>query len=383
MLIGVLCWSALAAHAADTAWADKYPEQTKLFTGSAHQGAGLKCADCHAADPKSQPARDKKAIAEMCATCHSDVRKMNAYGLATDQLDHYKTSKHGEALFGKGDQRVAVCTDCHGIHDILKVKSPQARTYPTNIPQTCGRCHSDAALMGAYKLPADVVDKYKTSYHAKMVFEKGDLSGPTCVTCHGNHGATPPGTKEVGQVCGKCHTRQRELFGKSPHAEAAQAGLISECVGCHGNHAIQKATVELFGTACVQCHAKDPKQLALRDTISGMLRTAGARFVQAQERVRDATIRGLATDDEQLFLQEVKTQITQLEALQHTLSTNNLSLVAARAEELVSQTLKDVDRLEQIEQYKRRSLLVIWVFLSVMAFLFWAKHRQLEQKTAL
>lgn len=344
---------------------------TNEVAGSVH--AQLQCADCHAGKLEG-----KRAIAEMCSSCHGDVRKMNPYGLPTDQLERYKTSKHGEQLFEHNDQKVAVCTDCHGVHDILKVKSPQARTYAANIPATCGHCHGDEKLMSQYKLPADVVEKYKTSYHAYMLFEKGDLSAPTCVTCHGNHGATPPGTAEVGQVCGKCHGRQRDLFEKSPHAEAAKVGVFSECISCHGNHAIQKASVELFATSCVQCHANDPKQLVVRDTMANMIRRAKAEYERADATVHDATVRGLATEDEQLLLQEVKTQITQLEALQHTLSYEQIQPVAARAGELVKLTLDDIAQLEQVELWKRKALWPVWGFLAIMAIFFWLKRRQFE-----
>src|ERR1043166_5478421 len=335
--------------------------------------AQLKCADCHAGK-----LADKRAIAEMCAACHSDVRKMNPFGLPTDQLDRYKTSKHGEQLFEHNDQKVAVCTDCHGVHDILKVKSPQARTYASSVPATCGHCHSDEKLMSQYKLPADVFEKYKTSYHAHLLFEKGDLNAPTCVTCHGNHGATPPGTAEVGQVCGKCHGRQRELFEKSPHAEAAKAGVFNECIGCHGNHAIQKASVELFSTSCVQCHANDPNQLIVRDQVAGLIRTARGEYDRATNIVHEATVRGLATEDEQLLLQEANTQITQLEALQHILAVDQLKPVAARADEIVKLTMTDVAQLEQVEHWKRKALWPIWGFLVGMAVIFWLKRRQLE-----
>jgi cytochrome c553 len=335
--------------------------------------AQLQCADCHAGKLE-----DKRAIAGMCASCHGDVRKMNPYGLPTDQLDRYKTSKHGEQLFEHNDQKVAGCTDCHGAHDILKVHAPDARTFPANIPATCGRCHSDEKLMSQYKLPANVVEEYKTSYHAHMLFDKGDASAPTCVTCHGNHGATPPGTAEVGQVCGKCHGRQRELFEKSPHADAAKAGVFNECISCHGNHAIQKASVELFATSCVQCHANDPKQLVVRDTMANMIRRAKDDYERADATVHDATVRGLATEDEQLLLQEAKTQITQMEALQHTLSYEQLKPVNDRADELVKLITADIAHLERVELWKRKALWPIWAFLAFMAVVFWAKRRQLE-----
>lgn len=381
-LLAAAAWLVLSqsAAAADSPWPYQYPAATKLYSASVHKAAGMKCADCHAGDPKAPgtTALDKRVIAELCARCHSDVRKMNPYGLPTDQLERYKTSKHGEQLFTKNDQKVAVCIDCHGVHDILKVKSPQSRTYPTNVPATCGRCHSDEKLMSQYKLTADVVAKYKTSYHAKLLLEKGDLSVPTCVTCHGNHGATPPGTAEVGQVCGKCHQRQRELFEKSPHAEAAGAGLFNECISCHGNHAIQKASVELFKTACIQCHEKDPKQLRRRDAVTGLIRTAQDDYDRASAQVKAATVRGFATDDDQLLLQEAKTEITQLQALQHTLALDQLKPVAQRADELLQQTRSDIAGMEKFEQWKRRALVPVWIFLGGMAVLFWKKRKQLE-----
>lgn len=304
---------------------------------------------------------------------------MNPYGLPTDQLDRYKTSKHGEQLFGSNDQKVAVCTDCHGVHSIFKVRSPQSPTHPANIPRTCGRCHSDAKLMAQYKLPSDVVEQYNTSYHAHLLLQKGDLSAPTCVTCHGNHGARPPGVAEVSQVCGKCHVRQVELFGKSPHAEAAAAGLFGGCISCHGNHGIRKASLNLFAEACVKCHAKDAKPLAVRDQLAGLLRHATADYESATAKVREATLRGLSTDDEALQLQEAHTQLTQLEALQHTLTLATLKPVAERAESTVKETLKGIAWLEHIENWKRGALIPVWVFLVAMAALFALKRRQIDK----
>ncbi|HUJ70742.1 MAG TPA: hypothetical protein VLZ30_00750, partial [Verrucomicrobiae bacterium] len=155
--------------------------------------------------------------------------------------------------------------------------------------------------------------------------------------------------------------------------------LFNECVSCHGNHGIQKASVELFAKSCGQCHAKDPKQLQLRDDIAGLIQRAQNNYSNAVAVVHDATVRGLATDDEQLLLQEAKTQLTQLEAMQHLLAVDQLQPVVARADEAVHQTLTNVGQLEQVELWKRRALTPIWVFLAVMAGLFWAKRRQLEQ----
>jgi hypothetical protein len=387
----IVATSALPVTAQDMSCLGCHQDQKTQFTGSAHDQAGLTCVDCHGGDPKATDETahatdnfkrpdNKKAIAELCASCHSDVRRMNPYGIPADQLERYKTSKHGEQLFEHSDQKVATCTDCHGVHDIHKVKSPESHVYPTNIPATCGRCHGDEKLMSQYKLPADVVTEYKLSYHAHMLFEKGDLSAPTCVTCHGSHGATPPGTAQVGEVCGKCHVRQRELFAKSPHAQAAAAGKFIQCVGCHGNHAIQQTSSRLFDQSCVRCHVKDAQALMVRDDLIKSIETARGAYERAVERVHDATVRGLATDDEQLLLQEAKTQVIQLEVLQHTLSPSELRPGEARTEEIVATTLLEVNRLERVELWKRLAVVPLWSLMILMAILFAAKRLILKMR---
>ena len=66
--------------------------------------------------------------------------------------------------------------------------------------------------------------------------------------------------------------------------------------------------------------------------------------------------------------------------LQHTLSPDELRPAALRTGDIVAETLIGVNRLEQIERWKRHALVPIWVFLGVMAVLFWAKRRQLERE---
>jgi hypothetical protein len=91
-------------------------------------------------------------------------------------------------------------------------------------------------------------------------------------------------------------------------------------------------------------------------------------------------VRGLATEDDQLLLQEAKTQVTQLEALQHTLSLEQLKPVAGHSEEIVDQTLADIAGLERFERWKRLALTPIWAFLALMAVVFWFKRWQIEHR---
>ena len=67
---------------------------------------------------------------------------------------------------------------------------------------------------------------------------RGDLSAPTCTTCHGNHGAAPPGVDSVKNVCSKCHVFQAQMYDKSSHKAVFQSAGLPGCMVCHSNHAI-------------------------------------------------------------------------------------------------------------------------------------------------
>ncbi len=244
----------------------------RAFADDVHARSGFTCTACHGGDPRAQDqdvAHDPKkgfrgkpsprAIPVLCGTCHADAAAMKQFNpsLRVDQLSEYRTSGHGKAL-ERGDETVATCVSCHGAHGILPVKDSRSPVYPTRIAQTCNRCHGDAKLMAAHRLPADVYARYAQSVHYQALMKKGDLSSPTCNSCHGNHGAAPPQVGSVSNVCGTCHTVFAEEFRASPHREAfAQMGLPG-CVTCHENHAIVHPTDGFLSTGeegkCGSCH---------------------------------------------------------------------------------------------------------------------------------
>jgi hypothetical protein len=241
------------------------------FATDIHAQKGLTCASCHGGDPtladmdamsKKAGFRgkiEKKQIPELCGKCHSDgayMRKFNP-SLRTDQLAQYKTSVHGK-LLAKGDLKVAVCTDCHGLHGLRPASDTRSQVHPLNVAKTCARCHADAAYMKDHHIPTDQFAKYTTSVHYKAMTEGGDLSAPTCTTCHGNHGAAPPGVDSVQNVCSNCHVFQSQLYEKSSHKAAFQRSALPGCMVCHGKHDISHPTDQNLGTGpqavCMQCH---------------------------------------------------------------------------------------------------------------------------------
>lgn len=228
------------------------PLQTpaKLFGADVHSHHGFRCNDCHGGDPNVDdpeiamgPSRGfagkvpRTAIPKLCARCHSDANLIHKFRpqQRVDQLAQYQTSVHGKRLAG-GDEAVATCIDCHSVHDIRETKDPQSPTYPLRLPQTCARCHANAEPMKKYKIGTSQFADYQTSVHWEALSKGNDLSAPTCATCHGNHGATPPQVGSVADVCGSCHVVFQELFSKSPHGPPfrAHGGLC--CVSLQSRH---------------------------------------------------------------------------------------------------------------------------------------------------
>jgi Cytochrome c3 len=260
------------------------------FSQDIHAQRGLTCASCHGGDPASDDADkamsrksgwkgkiDRKQVPELCGSCHSDPAYMRQFNpsLRTDQFGQYKTSVHGKR-FATGDSKVAVCTDCHSVHDLRAPSDPRSTVNPVNVADTCARCHADAGYMSVYKIPTNQFANYSKSVHHDALVVRGDLSAPTCTTCHGNHGAAPPGVDKVQNVCSNCHTFQAQMYEKSSHKEAFQASSLPGCVVCHSNHGIRHPTDAMLGTGpdavCMRCHtpgdACDQARAGLQTSLS-------------------------------------------------------------------------------------------------------------------
>ena len=290
-----------------------------LIQDEIHIQMGLTCASCHGGDPTNSdmavamsPAKgfigvpDRQEIPELCAKCHSDGVFMHRYNpqQRVDQLALYKTSVHGK-LLAKGDTAVAVCTDCHSVHNIRGVKDPHAPVYPLNVPQTCGNCHANPQHMAKYKIPADQLAQYHTSVHW-VALKGGDLSAPNCATCHGNHGATPPGVESVARVCGTCHVVFDNLFQASPHKAAFEARGLGGCVVCHSNHAVHAPTPEMLGVGqgavCGRCHTQGDPGYATAQGMRQQIDDLRALVARTENIVNQADQAGMEMSEARLEL---------------------------------------------------------------------------------
>lgn len=136
-----------------------HPDIYATYTKSVHGAALLSennqdvpiCSDCHTAHRIKDPTKSdfRNTVPEMCGNCHANKSLMKKYGLSTNILESYLESFHGVTLtFYKKDptstRHIAVCTDCHGIHNISKTKIPDATIVKANLLANCQRCHPGA-----------------------------------------------------------------------------------------------------------------------------------------------------------------------------------------------------------------------------------------------
>ena len=171
------------------------------------------CTDCH--NPHSQAQITDKTtgkilpearvwIPTVCARCHSAV------------YDQYKTSVHGSALIGSGNQDVPTCIDCHGVHNI---GNPTTSAFRLNSPQLCAKCHTDTSIMSKYGISTQVLNTYVADFHGTTVtlFEKTSpdqvTNKPVCFDCHGVHDIKQVDDPVYGlamkqnllKACQRCH----------------------------------------------------------------------------------------------------------------------------------------------------------------------------------
>jgi len=233
-----------------------------------------KCQDCHGSvheilpggDPKSKVARGN--IPQTCGACHGQKFVMASSGISSAPFNSYQQSVHGKAV-AAGSDKAAVCTDCHGQHDILAATNPKSPISKFNVPTTCAKCHDN------------IKQEYVQSIHGQAI-ARGNWQAPVCTDCHGIHTIKAPtdpsssvASANVGSGCAQCHgsVRLSNEFGmpsgqvntylSSYHGMASKMGstTVANCASCHGVHNIlpsrdPRSTINHANLAktCGQCH---------------------------------------------------------------------------------------------------------------------------------
>ncbi|MCP4659453.1 MAG: hypothetical protein GY856_28935 [bacterium] len=365
-----------------------HPEERVVFESSVHAREGVDCTSCHRGDDTaldSQPAHrgdfrslsDRSEIPGVCAECHASQEKMRPYNLPVDQVALYQTSQHGMAVAG-GDDRAAVCTDCHGEHEIRTADDPQSKVYGHNIPATCGRCHADEALMERYGLDPQVIADYRSSVHGKALLDAHQSAAPNCTSCHGVHGGAPPSFGDIDKVCGACHAQARRAFLEGSHYQGMLAAELPECVSCHAHHAIRRFDAASIVSACTECHDHDSAQVLVGEKIRTLILAAEQEVRKAEQRVREAERIPLEVEDHLSRLDEARTYLTEAHPLVHTVSQEAIEELTRRTrsigEEIQHEIYAELDRTAA-----HLGLAGFWFYLIMTLAILWAFKRRLRR----
>lgn len=163
---------------------DKYKESVhgKALTQAGNLDVPT-CIDCHGVHNIQNPetATFRNSTPFLCANCHTNNALMHKYGISTDVLNTYVADFHGTTvtLFDKTypDQPTnkPVCTDCHGVHDIVPADDPnKGLSARENLLARCQTCHPDAtanfpdAWMSHY-IPS--TEKYPIVYYVNLFYK--------------------------------------------------------------------------------------------------------------------------------------------------------------------------------------------------------------------
>jgi hypothetical protein len=361
-----------------------------------HAKAGIGCEACHGGDPNIDSSAlaklpqagfigvpDPATVPGLCASCHSDPTRMFGYNIPTDQFAKYQESVHGHALYENNDENVATCATCHGAHDVLEVNDPAAKVFPSNVPSLCAGCHADANLMSQYGLASDQYDQYLDSVHGIALLENHDLRAPTCATCHGTHGAAPPGFESVPNVCGSCHSATQSYYVKSKHAQVGFVG--PECVTCHGRHDVKNPDESIFeGTDdrhCGSCHDPNSEIGHEVSQFRNALVDADTSLEDARNQVEKVSDIGIIVVREEGMLLDARTQLISARAAQHAI---DLDLLSSFTEESItsSQAAKNSATEKQAASVFRRQAMgvsVMIIFITIGAL--YVLKRDLGRRT--
>lgn len=233
------------------------------------------CMGCHggphqilSADDPNSPANHVR-IPATCAKCHGEKAVMERAGFSTQPFYSYEESVHGKAV-AAGSTKAAVCTDCHGVHEIRAANDNKSSIFKFNVPATCAKCHTS------------IQQEFAQSIHGQAI-SKGNSQAPVCTDCHGIHSIKShidPNSSVAAQnlartTCARCHEgvrlsqelgiegRRATTYLASYHGLAARGGsqVVANCASCHGVHNIlpsndPRSTINQANLAktCGQCH---------------------------------------------------------------------------------------------------------------------------------
>ena len=245
-----------------------------------HSNPNLRAADGRKLEVHREELAGSTHTKIACSQCHSEVnishlrpcetitKKVDCTACHESQGQMYQRSVHGK-LLAAGDKNAPSCKECHGTHGILKRSLPDSKTFPTNVPDLCARCHREGEKAAVrYNGPEhQIISRYQESIHGKGLLKSGLTVTATCTSCHTAHGELPASDpestvnkKNVPATCGVCHHGIQEQFVNSVHSASVTKTdkQLPVCIDCHTAHAISRADKDQFKleimSKCGRCH---------------------------------------------------------------------------------------------------------------------------------
>jgi predicted CXXCH cytochrome family protein len=326
-------------------------------------------------------------VIKTCARCHADAAFMRTYNpsLPVDQLEKYRSSVHGTRNL-KGDPKTAECASCHGSHDIRSAKDAKSNVYPVNLPAVCAKCHSNADYMKGYKIPTDQFEKFSRSVHGRALLQKHDVAAPACNSCHGNHGAAPPGVESISKVCGTCHALNADLFSSSPHKKAFDERKLPECETCHSNHEIIAATDKLLGVqagaVCSKCHSESQniKGYGVAKTMRELIDSLESSTRMAGLTIDDAEQKGMEISEAKFKLRDARQARLQSRTMVH--SFNEAKFRETVEKGLTTAQIVESEGQAAIREYsfRRIGLGVATIIITILTISLYLFIKRIERK---
>jgi hypothetical protein len=226
----------------------------EVFESSVHGQAGMGCLHCHG-DMEAYP--HPPLTVETRRELSLDLYRSSCVECHRDKYDVSLDGVHQKALAG-GQSEAAICTDCHGTHNILPADQPRSRGS-----QMCELCHSE------------IYELYKQSVHGAALLGEGNPDVPGCIDCHRVHSTEGPSTSPFHlfspQICADCHA-DPELMQKYGISTDVFDTYVDDF---HGTTvALFQATApdqETDKPVCVSCHGVHDMK-AVDDTESAVMK---------------------------------------------------------------------------------------------------------------
>ena len=159
-----------------------HASQAAIFANSIHGKALTEgndhapvCTTCHGVHTIQAVSNSASLVSPRnqgdlaCGQCHNNVRMTQDFGIPGGRYDTYRFSYHGMAN-AQGSTRTAICSSCHGTHDILPSADPASTVNPANLAKTCGQCHPGAnANFAKGKIHLDPEAAAQADFGSKVV----------------------------------------------------------------------------------------------------------------------------------------------------------------------------------------------------------------------